>query len=238
MTLHLSYFVPPQVHEVARENGFLDGIDVVETRTMGSEAQFAGLRDGSLDLVVTAIDNLFEWVPRGADVKLVGQVEATTPLSIYAQPSIESLESADSIVFGVDAFSNGFALIARTLLAEASTDVTYVEVGGVRERFDALIGGSIDATLLGPPFTDMAASQGKRELVKLTDVMPDYPGQGLIARSEVIDHPEFHQYMKALGRAGLLEVNRAGLSRLELIREGLNLTPENFSLANVTVVIS
>lgn len=61
MTLRISYFVPSAPLLAARERGLLDGIDLIEMRTPGSPAQLAGLATGELDLVVTAIDNLFEW---------------------------------------------------------------------------------------------------------------------------------------------------------------------------------
>jgi hypothetical protein len=86
MTLRLSYFVPPPALVAARERGLLDGIDLIETGTTGSAEQLTGLLEGSLDVVITAIDNLFEWTRVGADVRLVAQVESTTPLGVFSRP--------------------------------------------------------------------------------------------------------------------------------------------------------
>ena len=92
-------------------------------------------------MVVTAIDNLFEWTRAGADVRLVAQVEQTTQLGIHAGGDVESLADLAGCRFAVDAPDNGFALIAKRLLLDAGVEVDYVVVGGVRERLDALLGG-------------------------------------------------------------------------------------------------
>ena len=84
----------------------------------------------------------------------------TTPLGIHARGDVESLADLAGCRFAVDAPDNGFALIAKRLLRDAGVEVDYVVVGGVRERLDALLGGQVDATLLGPPFDKLAEKAG------------------------------------------------------------------------------
>ncbi len=198
MSLRQSHFVPPVPYLIAAHHGMLDGLDVDTMRATSSASQLEGLLSGELDLAVTAIDNLFEWTKAGADLRLVAQVEKTTPLGLYARDSAESLADLAGRRFAVDALSNGFALAARRVLQDAGVEVHYVEVGGVRERFDALVAGDADATLLGPPIDELAVAAGMRCLAAVNSLLPDFPGQGLVVRAPLVGSEELHDYLRAL----------------------------------------
>jgi ABC-type nitrate/sulfonate/bicarbonate transport system substrate-binding protein len=199
--LRQSHFVPPIPYLVALDLGLLDEGDVVATRTTGSPEQLAGLLAGELDVVITAIDNLFAWSEAGVDLRLVAQVEPTTPLGVYGRPGVSSLGELDGGRFGVDAVSNGFALVARHLIAQADIDVDYVEIGGVKERWDALGNDEIDATLLGPPFDVVAQAAGAPLITSVSTALPRLPGQGLVVRAELIGSAPLARYLTALQRA-------------------------------------
>jgi hypothetical protein len=113
--------------------------------------------------------------------------------------------------------------VARYLLGQAGVQVDYVEVGGVRERFDSLLAGEVAGTLLGPPFDGLARDAGMRELVTVQQAFPDFPGQGLVVRAAVLDRPETEALLSALRRAGLLPVDAAGIDLLTDIRSSLGL---------------
>jgi ABC-type nitrate/sulfonate/bicarbonate transport system substrate-binding protein len=49
-------------------------------------------------------------------------------------------------------------------------------LGGVRQRFDAMLAGMAAATILVPPFDEMAYARGFKVLWDGKDVAPDYPG--------------------------------------------------------------
>lgn len=198
MTLRQSQFVPPVPLVLACELGFLDGIDLEVSRTTGSPEQLAGLFAGDIDITITAIDNLFAWTLAGADVRLVAQTEATTPLGVYARPGLSRLADLEGLRFGVDAAGNGFSLVARYLLEGHGVAVEYVEVGGVKERLDALLAGAVDATLLGPPFDAAAREASVPLLASVASELPAFPGQGLVARAELLESGEFAAYLGAL----------------------------------------
>lgn len=232
--LRISYFVPPAPLIEAQERRLLGGVELAEIRTPGSPAQLEGLLAGELDIVVTAIDNLFEWTRAGADVRLVAQVEATTPLGILGAPGISTIGELSGRRFAVDAYANGFALVARHLLNRADVDVEWVEVGGVKERLDALLAGHVAATLLGPPFDVRALSAGCSELARVQDEFPAFPGQGLVVRSSLIGTSELDRFLAALGASGLLHVDPAGLDVLTRIRADLGLLPPEPELRALT----
>ncbi|MFF5790696.1 ABC transporter substrate-binding protein [Paeniglutamicibacter sp. NPDC012692] len=200
MSLRQSHFVTPVSYLLAAELGFLRGVQVVPTRTPSSAEQLRALLAGEQDMVVTAIDNLFEWTRAGADLRLVAQVEASTSLGIHAGGNMGSLADLSGCRFAVDAPDNGFALIAKRLMRDAGVEVDYVVVGGVRERLDALLDGSADATLLGPPFDKLAEQAGFARVADVNALLPELPGQGLVVRAEVLESEELARYLGALVR--------------------------------------
>jgi ABC-type nitrate/sulfonate/bicarbonate transport system substrate-binding protein len=199
--LRQSVFVPSVPHLVAEHLGLLADIAITTERTTGSAQQLAQLLAGDLDLVVTAIDNLFEWTQAGADLQLVAQVESHTPLRVVSRAEISTLDELGQRPFAVDAPWNGFALVARRLLADRGVEARFVEVGGVRERLDALVAGTVDATLLGPPFDAVAMGLGMRLLADVSELLPGLPGQGLVVRRAVLGSPVLTDYLGALERA-------------------------------------
>lgn len=218
MILRQSHFVPPVSYLLATELGFLRSVEVAPTRTTSSAEQLRALLAGEQDMVVTAIDNLFEWTRAGVDLRLVAQIEATTPLGIHARGEVKTLADLEGSRFAVDAPDNGFALIAKRLLRDADVEVEFVVVGGVRERLDALLDGHVDATLLGPPFDKLAEKAGFTRVVDVNAVLPQLPGQGLVVRSEILESQELELYLRALVRgveAGKSMEDSAGIELLD-----------------------
>ena len=80
-------------------------------------------------------------------------------------------------------------------------------VGGVRQRFDALVAGTAAATILVPPFIDMALGQGFAKLWSGEEVAPAYPGVVAAARAAWLGANE-DAAVRYLG--ALLEANAWG----------------------------
>lgn len=185
-----SVFVPPTAILVAEHLALLQraGIDLQVTRTTSSHQQREQLIAGTHDFVVTAMDNVIVWNREGADLRIVAQIEQTTPLSLFARAAVASIDDLAGATLGVDAFDNGFAVVLRHLVhSRGLRDVNYVETGGVQERFDALSAGGIDAALLGPPFDERAMDQGLSLLGRVDGLFPAFPGQGIVINRARLD---------------------------------------------------
>ncbi|MFI6366182.1 ABC transporter substrate-binding protein [Nocardia sp. NPDC050630] len=209
MTLRLrqSVFVPPPLCIVASQLGFLTeaGVEVDTTLTRSSEQQRGQLVGGDCDLAVTAIDNLIVWNAAGAGIRLLAQLERTTPLHLVGGRVFGAIESLRGAELGVDAVDNGFAVVLRHILRSHGLmpgDYVLTPVGGVRERYDALLAGDIAATLLGPPLYEFARQEGLPVLLAVGDELPDYPGQGLVAGPAGMESAEaIGRYLSCLERA-------------------------------------
>ena len=123
--LRQAVFVPPSVCVVADELGiYADmGVDVETVLIESSTDQRDRLLSGNVDVGVTAMDNLLVWNADGGDLRIVAQVESTTPLELVARPSVAGVQGLRGAVLGVDAVNNGFAVVLRHLLARRAWSV-------------------------------------------------------------------------------------------------------------------
>ena len=205
--LRVMWFVPPTISVLAGGWGQTPTGMLQESRTQSSDEQFERFKTSAIDAAVTAMDNIMDWNRRAGpqDFRIVAQVERTTPLSLMAGAGHSDLQDLRNSSILVDAPDNGFVVALRHMLAEAGLDNScyrLVRSGGVKERFDALIGGQGDATLLGPPFDAMAIQAGLVRLARVQDRHPDFPGQGLVVRASAIERlrPALTQWLDGLTR--------------------------------------
>lgn len=210
MALKAIWFVPPVIAGAADRAGFsaAAGVSVEGTLTRSSDEQFEALCDGRMDAAVTAMDNVILWNrrPGGGDLRIVAQIEANTGISLFARTEFGSVAELAGRRLLVDSPRNGFVVVLRAMLADAGVDwagCEIAEAGGVKERFDQLASGAGDATLLGPPFSEMAEAQGLRRLCDADAAYPGFPGQGLVVRQALIDtrSTELAAWLGALERA-------------------------------------
>lgn len=219
MTLRQSHFVPPVPLIVAKRAGLVDERLLQTLRATGSEQQLEALTTGEVDIAVTAIDNLFAWAQQNPDLRLIGQVEETTLLGVFAHEPIDSLSELVGMRFGVDALSNGFSIVAQYILDDARDSIDFEVVGGVKERLDALVAGSIDATLLGPPFDEQARQLGAHEIVSVNSSLPEFPGQGMVVHRRLIDDPRLSEYLDAWDKAIAFSGELSEAQGIELLRD-------------------
>lgn len=210
MTVRLrqTVFIAPPVCVAAGELGYFADADLtVETvLTTSSTEQRSQLLRADFDAGVTALDNLIAWNAAGSDLRVIAQVESSTPLRLTVRPSIRTIEGLRGARIGVDAVGNGFAVVLRHLLRArglAPDDYELHAVGGVRQRFESLQTGAIDATLLGPPLDEFAREKNFASLIAVEKEVPDFPGQVLVARASHLEESgtKFGRYLSALDRA-------------------------------------
>ncbi|WP_341318514.1 ABC transporter substrate-binding protein [Paraburkholderia sp. IMGN_8] len=202
--IRVMWFVPPLLALVASQDA--QAMTVHADRNCSSDEQFDALVAGDVDAVVTSMDNVIGWNRRAGprDFRVVAQVERTTPLTVVARPQLRNLHDLRGADLLVDAPDNGFVVALRAMLRDAgvaSDAVRLTPAGGVKERFDALVAGQGDATLLGPPFDSMAVASGFARIASVQESYPDFPGQGVVVRKAGEANPNVAAWLRALERA-------------------------------------
>jgi ABC-type nitrate/sulfonate/bicarbonate transport system substrate-binding protein len=182
--LRVRWFVEPALQRVGEVLGTVDGGMLEVARTGSSDEQFDGLVSGEADVAVTSMDNVFAWQrrPDGAALRIVAQIERTTPLTVVGRPGYERLEQLRGARILVDATENGFVVALLALLDSVGvgrSEIQLIGTGGVTERCRALLDGEGDATLLGPPFEAIAVGEGMGAITTVQRHEPDFPGQGV-----------------------------------------------------------
>ena len=174
---------------VATQQGFFaqQGLQIDIAYTAGSIPQVAGLVREEYQLIQTAPDNVINVdnnpIAFGLDqataphvIMLLGG--SVGPLSIYAQGDISIFDHLRGSVLGVDNPTSGFALVLRDILARngmlLERDYTFTIAGGTSNRLDALIRGSVAATILYAPFDVQAIRAGFNQLATSSDYYPAY----------------------------------------------------------------
>ncbi|MGT2512233.1 ABC transporter substrate-binding protein [Cupriavidus basilensis] len=179
------WFVPPPLAVLAAQAPRATPIQA--SRNPSSDVQFDALVAGEADAVVTAMDNVIGWNrrPGPKDFRVVAQVERTTPLALIAALGHKSMADLCSANLLVDAVDNGFVIALRAMLREAGINENtcrFTPAGGVTERYEALLAGRGDATLLGQPFARQAAETGLMQIASVQQAYPAFPGQGIVMR--------------------------------------------------------
>jgi len=226
-TLHLLWFVPSPLVVAANAWALTSSVALHAQRNPSSEAQFEALAAGRVDAVVTAIDNVMDWNLRAGpqDLRVIAQLERTTPLTLVGRKGLAALRHLRGATLLVDAPRNGFVVALRAMLTERGIDAgayALEMVGGVKERYDALVAGRGDATLLGPPYDLMASEAGLSCLANVQALYPAFPGQGLVISARKLDwlRPALSSWLAALDGARQRMAADLDAARQTLAREG------------------
>lgn len=180
------------------------GIEVETTQTLSSDQLGQGLAGGSWDVGIASLDNVIAWnAQRHAGLQVIAQLERSTVMAFCAVPECRDLAAVVAGPIAIDAPTNGFALVLYRALRRADLDARGLRLqpeGGVRHRFDALVEGRVMATILVPPFIDMALARGFRTIWQGSEVAPAYPGVVVAARVDWLrDHRDTaRRYLQAL----------------------------------------
>lgn len=200
-------FVPPAPIVWAQQLGLFwkHAVEVETTQTLSSDQLGQGLADGTWDIGIGVVDNVIAWnEERKAGLQIIAQLERSTVMAFCAKQA--SLADAAAQPIAVDSTTNGFVLVLYRALSRAGIDwrnCRYEAVGGVRHRFEALDAGKASATILVPPFIEMALAKGFRKLWDGADIAPAYPGVVATARKDWLrkNGAAVEGYMRALMEA-------------------------------------
>jgi NitT/TauT family transport system substrate-binding protein len=117
----------------------------------------------------------------GADTIAIAGYINTLPYNLVTTKAITSVDQLKGKKIAISRFGSNTDTAVRLLLEKVglnpAKDVTIIQMGAQPSRFQALVAGSIEATIIAPPFDITAKKQGFNVLVNLAELGLAYPQQ-------------------------------------------------------------
>jgi NitT/TauT family transport system substrate-binding protein len=131
---------------------------------------------GELDSFEGGPQGVFAANAKGGDTRILGCHWIVVPHGIYAKEGINKVADLKGKQIAVSAPNTMPDMLARSALAKfgvADTDVKLAAVGGDRDRYQALIGGVVDAAVVSNEY-EPVAPKTIHLLVAGRDVVPNF----------------------------------------------------------------
>jgi len=116
---------------------------------------------------------------QGADSIIIASCVNTPPYSVVVAKGITKWDQLKGKRLAVSRFGSGTDTSLRLVLKkyglDPAKDLTILQVGTQPSRFQALVAGNIDATIISPPLDLIAKKQGFHILVNIADLGIPYP---------------------------------------------------------------
>ncbi len=127
------------------------GLKIEISQFKDDQLALKALIAGELDSFEGGPQGVFAVDAKGGDVKLLGCHWIVVPHAIYATDKISKVEDLKGKQIAVSAPNSMPDMLARSALAKygvADTDVKLAAVGGDNDRYQALVGGVVDAAVI------------------------------------------------------------------------------------------
>ncbi len=168
---------------VAQDAGFYQkyGIDarvvVFEAGSLLAQAALSGEVKISISSGAVTIASRSQ----GADTIIIAGSVNKLPYSMVAAKGITRWDQLKGKKIAISRFGSGTDTAVRLVLKkfglDPAKDVIILQVGTQPSRFQALVAGTIDATIISPPLDVAAGRQGYRILVNIAKLGIPYPQQ-------------------------------------------------------------
>lgn len=213
-TVHLGYFSRSEVVAIAQSKGYYadEGLVIDEQRTTSSPTIFAALRDGGRDIILTQLDNLFNYRynasnPIGGTFDPVAYMASDLGggSSLVARPEFTTVESLRGQTVAVDSPNSGLAFVLYGIMRahglERGVDYNVIVTGGTPFRYADLLAGKFAATILGGGFKFRAEAAGMNIVGGSEEIGYPIMGGAVVARGSWVS--EHRDIMERFLRAQL-----------------------------------
>jgi ABC-type nitrate/sulfonate/bicarbonate transport system substrate-binding protein len=160
---------------IATERGFFEkeGLKVRYIQFQGTNLMLSALMANELDYV-TILPFIAGAATRSLPVKIVGSTTRSSGYAIVSRPDIDNVKALKGKRIAINTFGSSadfaiYQLLSRNGL-DPNKDVTLQAVAGSPDaRFAALLGGSVDATVVNSPFEYRAEQKGFKTLLSVRE---------------------------------------------------------------------
>jgi NitT/TauT family transport system substrate-binding protein len=135
------------------------GLKIEISQFKDDQLALKALIAGELDSFEGGPQGVFAADSKGADVKLLGCHWIVVPHGIYASEKIKKVEDLKGKQIAVSAPNSMPDMLARSALAKfgiSDSEVKLAAVGGDKDRYQALIGGVVDAAVVSNEYQPVA----------------------------------------------------------------------------------
>lgn len=216
----------------AKDKGYFDreGLraEIIQIR---SNLQVAGVASGELDFM-SGVGTAIEAVRKGVPLKVLAVLYRAPLFSLVSGPGIKTAKALEGKKVGVSRIGSESHNAAVWMLAHSGVDVkkvTFIQTGSTIVSMIGLQQGSLDASVLSPPFSGDMVVQGYRILAKTGDAI-ESPFNGMATSQDRLRaRPErIRKSLKALlesfrrikqDRAGSIDYIRQSFKVSERIAE-------------------
>jgi len=170
---------------IARDTGLFQkyGVDARLVVFQGGSLLAQALIAGEVKFSINAGTVTIASRSAGADTIYVASYMNTLPYKLVAAKGITRMEQLKGKRIAISRFGSSTDTAVRLVLEKfglnPAKDVTIVQVGAQPSRFQALVAGSIESTIIAPPFDITAGKQGFNILTNLAELGIPYPQVGV-----------------------------------------------------------
>lgn len=170
---------------IPKDSGLYEkyGLDVELVFFQGGAQAIQATIAGSVNFVISSGPELIASRAGGADTIMILGYMNTLPYSIVAAKNIKSFNQLKGTKGAVSKFGSTSDLALRVALEKngliPNKDVAVIQLGDQTTRFAGLTGGSVQVTMISPPFDVTARKMGYNILADMADIGLEFPHEGV-----------------------------------------------------------
>ena len=163
---------------MAAKRGFAEqeGLRIEVVDVKDDQVGMRALISGQVDSFDSATGGVVA-TARGADVKFVGCSWLAVPYVVLARAGITRMDGLKGKTIAASAPGTPPDIVARASLAAfrvPDQDIKFAAIGSDRDRYNALLGGIVDAAVVANEYTPLPSSKNLNLLVEARQVLPQW----------------------------------------------------------------
>ena len=191
------------------------GLEVDPVMISGGSKSMQALLSGGLDFAHVSGGVSVQANLSGADVTILATAANSMSAGVIAAKDVKSFQDLRGKKIGIASFGGnndiGLRFAFKKNGINPDKEVTFLQIGGERNRLTALERGAIAATIMSPPGLFVAEAQGYSRLGDLNSMGMRYPELSIVARKRDLKERRdlVRRYLRAyLDSVRLMKGNR------------------------------
>lgn len=195
---------------LAKDLGWLSkaGLTVEEKVVTGDTNCMRAVLTGEADTTLIGPNTIMQAVVSGAPLKIVGSFQPVVDYQIVARKGAgESLKDLGNKKWAIASVGGMTQALPRMVMKKQGVDasgVTFMSVGGLSQRYQAIAAGTVDASLLDVQLALRGEREGRAKIISA--VHDDLPNMGYVffpMRTSALSDPDRRKAMQIFIHEGI-----------------------------------